>query len=113
RRPRRGDENEEPEQKAQHERGPTRGQAESDPQRIGDQHGDTARDSGRQHRLGLQELFYLDLLHGLPPPARVPMFHGWRWPATATPRSSLMSPDEAPASTTTGPFSTAQWCASA
>src|SRR5439155_22185703 len=79
----------------------------------GDQHRHTARDAGRQHRLGLQELLYLDLLHGLPPPARVPMFHGWCWPATATPRSSLMSPDEAPASTTTGPFSTAQWCASA
>jgi len=51
-RPRRADENEEPEQKAQHQRGPARGQAEGDPQRIRDQHAD------QRARVHPRQIFY-------------------------------------------------------
>src|SRR6266566_4628436 len=58
-----GGEDEQAQHEAQHQRGPPRRQAERNPQRVGDQHRDAARDAGREHRLGLQELVYFAALH--------------------------------------------------
>src|SRR6266480_6028912 len=58
-----GGEDEQAQHEAQDQRGPPRRQAERNPQRVGDQHRDAARDAGREHRLGLQELVYFGALH--------------------------------------------------
>src|SRR5690348_16237075 len=58
-----GDEDEQTKHEAQHQRRPARRQGEGDPQRVGDQHRDAARDAGREHRLGLQELLDFGPLH--------------------------------------------------